>query len=174
MLERRRGSRFLSPKEHCNEKTRTSAPQRGDCVSTLWPVPRLAVTSATVLEAWQDGRTMYADSSALAGLRESARYESRTWRATLEGTLTNSVGRPLRNAIVNADSLGRVARTDSLGMFRMQPLPSGALTLVIRCRGQRTVRVRVAMGSDSTRRLSGVLQPDSLVTNAGTDCSRWQ
>jgi hypothetical protein len=171
---RPRGKRFLMPKESsCSSPKRGVAPRRGDCVSMLWPLPRLRIVTSILAEAWRDGIEVYGDSRARAAIRGIERTQAGPRPAFVAGTLTDTGGHPLRNAIVHADSLGRIARTDSLGKFRLQLAP-GMVTLSIRCRGWQSVRLTISVLPDSTRHLSGTLRPESPLTNVGTDCSRWQ
>jgi hypothetical protein len=170
---RPRGLRFLSPKEGCPSPRTIAAPRRGDCVRLGWPLPRLLIATSILAEAWRDGTQVYGDSSARAAIRGIERQQAGRRPALVAGTLTDTGGHPLRNAIVNADSLGRIARTDSLGAFRLQLSP-GMVTLSIRCRGWQSVRLTISLLPDSTRHVSGMLRPESPLTNGGTDCSRWQ
>lgn len=168
----RRQTRYLVPKENCSEKPKPGIPKAGDCISVLWPVPRLSVVSTTVVELWEDGTTVYRDSAALAPIRLTALKRAGGRPARLEGKLTDLDGRALRDATVSEDSLGRVARTNSEGEFEISLLPPGPAAFRIRCNGYISVRLSIQMLADSSRHLSGALRPDSLVPNRGTDCAK--
>jgi hypothetical protein len=81
--------------------------------------------------------------------------------SVLTGKIVDSAGAPIRGATVRVPQLERGATTDSSGVFRLEGLPTGRLTIVGEAPGFVGKRAEVTIPANGT-----VEQPFSLVPNA--------
>jgi hypothetical protein len=81
--------------------------------------------------------------------------------SVLTGKIVDSAGAPIRGATVRVPQLERGATTDSSGVFRLEGLPTGRVTIVGEAPGFVGKRAEVTIPANGT-----VEQPFSLVPNA--------
>ena len=97
------------------------------------------------------------------------------WKRIAAGNITDGEGRPLMNAVLHMESLGRGALTDRLGAFEFQMLPPDTVSVLVECGGYKSARFRLPLVRDATRRAMLALARDSTrvsSTNCAIETSR--
>ena len=130
-----------------------------DCHDIWLPWPRLVTTNGVVASVSRAGVDIYRDAEADSLVAAAARKRAGSHPARLVGTITSSVGRLLKGAIVQTADPGRVAVTDSTGRFELRELPPDSITTTVRCRGYQSIRFTLPMLPDSTRHIQLALVP---------------
>ncbi|MEM0962099.1 MAG: TonB-dependent receptor [Bacteroidota bacterium] len=88
---------------------------------------------------------------------------------TIAGVVTDAEeGHPLVGATASPDGLNRGVATDRNGRFRIEGLPAGPYTLVVRYIGRETQRVDVDVEAGETVRLEVALVPDDATLDGVT------
>ncbi|HKS28660.1 MAG TPA: TonB-dependent receptor, partial [Pyrinomonadaceae bacterium] len=91
--------------------------------------------------------------------------EARAQAARLEGVVSDQAGAPVAGAQVSitTETGERVVRTDDAGVFRLDPVPTGEATILVRASGFASSEVKIRdAAQDSSGRLKIVLVPAPL------------
>jgi hypothetical protein len=80
-------------------------------------LPRLVTMAGAITRVARDGVELFRNDSAEALVAAMAAKRAGGHPAGFAGTITDADGRSLSNAVVQADSVGRAAMTDSAGTF---------------------------------------------------------
>ncbi|MEX2179681.1 MAG: carboxypeptidase-like regulatory domain-containing protein [Gemmatimonadaceae bacterium] len=120
------------------------------CVTVVSMRPRLVTSTGVITAVVRDGELLYENGSGSALLAAASARQASKGLASIEGTVRDSAGRPLVGAIVHSELPGRAVWTDSTGRFRLT-LPTGRVTLHVRCRGYESAREAVELTRAGTR-----------------------
>jgi len=131
---------------------------------------RLVTAFGSISRVARDGVELYRSDSGAALMSAMTAKRAGDHPGYLEGIVTDLAGRPLVNAVVQTDDPGRVAVTDSAGVFRLRMLPPATIKVSVRCRGFQPIAFRLAILRDSTRQATLALQPDTA-RSASTNCA---
>jgi hypothetical protein len=118
----------------------------------------------------RDGVELYRNDGGAVLISAMAAKRAGDHPAALAGTVTDLDGRALVNAVIQTETPGRAALTDSGGAFQLRILPPETISLSVRCRGYQSVRFRLLMLPDSARRVTLSLVRDST-RSPSTNCA---
>jgi hypothetical protein len=141
-----------------------------DCHTIIVMHPRLVTDIGAISRVTRDGVELYRSDSGAALIAAMSAKRAGDHPAAFEGTVTDADGRPLANAVIQTEDPGRATLTDSSGAFRLRLLPAETIGLSVRCRGFDTLRFRLPLLRDSTRRATLSLARDST-RSASTNCA---
>jgi hypothetical protein len=107
----------------------------------------------------RDGAELFRDDSAFGIVATAAAVRAGPHAANLAGAVTDSGGRPIARAVIEAGSPSRVAIADDSGRFTIRSLPPGAINARVSRHGYEAVGFELKLAPDSTTHVMTRLAP---------------
>jgi len=117
-------------------------------------VPRLGFVISSVVSLAREGAEIYHDAVSDAVVTRNAKKRAGAHPASVEGRVTDSGGRPLAGAVIEALEPGRAAIANDSGFFTIRVLPATLSTIQITHDGFEPVAFKLPLKPDSARRVA--------------------